>query len=55
MARRYEVLSAEIAELDAHLDRLVGQAAPELVALAGIGTENAAALSIVALKTTLRG
>jgi transposase len=48
VARRYEALSAEIAELDAHLDRLVAQAAPELVSLAGIGTENAATLLIVA-------
>jgi len=48
VARRYETLSKEIAELDAHLERLVGQAAPELVALAGIGTENAATLLIVA-------
>ncbi len=48
VARRYEALSAEIAELDAHLDRLVGQVAPELVTLAGIGTENAATLLIVA-------
>jgi transposase len=36
LARRYEALSAEIAALDAHLDRLVAQAAPELVSLAGI-------------------
>jgi transposase len=48
VARRYEVLSAEIAELDAHLDWLVAQAAPELVALAGIGTDNAATLLVVA-------
>ena len=48
VARRYEALSGEIAELDAHLDRLVGQVAPELVSLAGIGTENAATLLIVA-------
>jgi transposase len=48
VARRYEALSAEIVELDAHLDRLVAQAAPELVSLAGIGTENAATLLIVA-------
>ena len=39
VARRYEALSAEIAELDAHLDRLVAQVAPELVSLAGIGTD----------------
>jgi transposase len=48
VARRYEVLSAEIAELDAHLYRLVAQTAPELVTLTGIGTENAATLLIVA-------
>ncbi len=49
MARRYEALSAEIAELDARLDRLVAQAAPEeLVSLPGIGTDNAATLLIVA-------
>jgi len=48
VARRYEALSEEIAELDAHLDRLVGQAAPELVSLPGIGTDSAATLLIVA-------
>jgi transposase len=48
VARRYEALSAEIAELEAHLGRLVGQAAPELVALPGIGTDSAATLLIVA-------
>ena len=48
VARRYEGLSKEIAELEAHLDRLVAQAAPELVSLPGIGTDNAATLLIVA-------
>jgi transposase len=48
VARRYEALSEEIADLDAHLDRLVGQAAPELVSLAGIGTDSAATLLVVA-------
>jgi len=49
VARRYEALSAEIAELDAQLDRLVRQVAPEeLVALAGLGTDHAATLLIVA-------
>ena len=48
VARRYEALSEEIAELEAHLDRLVAQAAPELVSLPGIGTDNAATLLIVA-------
>lgn len=48
VARRYEALSEEIAQLDAQLDRLVAQAAPELVCLAGIGTDHAATLLIVA-------
>jgi transposase len=48
VARRYEALSEEIDELDAHLGRLVAEAAPELVSLPGIGTENAATLLIVA-------
>jgi transposase len=48
VARRYEALSEEIADLDVHLDRLVAQVAPELVALPGIGTDNAATLLIVA-------
>jgi transposase len=48
VARRYEALSKEIEELEAHLERLVGQVAPELVSLAGIGTDNAATLLIVA-------
>jgi transposase len=48
VARRHEALSKEIAELDAQLDRLVAQVAPELVSLPGIGTDHAAALLIVA-------
>jgi transposase len=49
VARRYEeALSEEIAELEAHLDRLVAQAAPELVSLPGIGTDSAATLLVVA-------
>jgi transposase len=48
VARRYKALSAEIAELDAQLARLVAQVAPELVSLAGIGTDHAATLLIVA-------
>ena len=47
MARRYEVLSEEIAQLDVHLDRLVGESAPELVSLPGIGTDHAATLLTV--------
>ena len=48
VARRYEALSAEIAEPGVHLDRLVAQVAPELVALPGIATDSAATLLIVA-------
>jgi transposase len=48
VARRYEALSAEITEPGVHLDRLVGQVAPELVALPGIATDSAATLLIVA-------
>src|SRR5215213_11155765 len=48
VARRYQQLSEEIAELDEQLDRLVADAAPELTALAGIGTDHAATLLIVA-------
>jgi hypothetical protein len=41
VARRYEALSEENSELDAHLDRLVAQAAPELWSLwwASVPTE----------------
>jgi transposase len=48
VARRYQQLSEEIAELDEHLDRLVADAAPELTALPGIGTDHAAKLLTVA-------
>jgi transposase len=48
VARRYEALSEEIADLDVHLDRLVAQVAPELLSLAGIGTDSATTLLIVA-------
>jgi transposase len=48
VARRHVVLSEEIAELDAQLDRLVAQAAPELLALPAVGTDHAATLLIVA-------
>jgi hypothetical protein len=43
VARRYQALSAEIAELDAQLDRLVRQVAPELVSLAGVKARTQAA------------
>jgi transposase len=49
VARRYETLWREIAQLDAQLDQLVAQVAPEeLVSLTGIGTNHAATLLIVA-------
>ena len=48
VARRHEALSAEISELEVHLARLVAQAAPELLSLVGIGTDNAGTRLIVA-------
>ena len=48
MARRYQQLSEEISELDEQLDRLVTEAAPELVAVEGVGTDTAASLLIAA-------
>ncbi len=48
VARRYRDLSEEIAALDAHIEALVGEAAPELVALDGVGPDTAAALLIAA-------
>jgi transposase len=48
LARRYRALSQEIAELDEQLDRLVAEAAPELISLPAIGTDHAATLLIVA-------
>ena len=41
-------LSVEVSELDAHLDRLVAEAAPELTSLPAIGTDHAATLLVVA-------
>jgi transposase len=48
VARRHEALSEEIAELDAQLDRLVAEAAPELLALPAVGTHHAATLLVLA-------
>jgi len=48
VARRYRALSVEVSELDAHLDRLVAEAAPELISLPAIGTDHAATLLVVA-------
>ena len=48
VARRHRVLSEEVAELDAHLGRLVAEAAPELLEVHGVGVETAATLLIAA-------
>jgi transposase len=48
VARRHQQLSEEIAELDEQLDRLVAEAAPDLVCLPAIGASHAATLLIVA-------
>src|SRR5919199_1092592 len=48
VARRYQRLSEEVAHLDEQLDRLVAEAAPELISLPAIGTDHAATLLIVA-------
>jgi transposase len=48
VARRYEALSEEIAALEAQLDRLVAEVAPELVRLPGVGTNHAATLLVLA-------
>jgi transposase len=48
VARRYEVLSEEITQLDVQVDRLVAESAPKLVSLPGIrGTDHAATLLTV--------
>lgn len=48
VARRYQRLSEEIADLDEQLARLVSEAVPELVAVEGVGTDTAASLLIAA-------
>lgn len=48
VARRHQSLSEEIAELDAQLERLVAQVAPELTGLLGVGTNHAATLLVLA-------
>jgi transposase len=48
VARRYHQLSEEISELDEQLDRLIAQAAPELLALESVSTDTAASLMITA-------
>jgi transposase len=46
VARRCRMLAEEISELDEQLDRLVAEAAPELLAVGGVGTDTAASLLI---------
>lgn len=48
VARRYQALSGEISELDAHIELLTREAAPELVALEGVGPDTAATLLVAA-------
>jgi transposase len=48
VARRHRALSEEIAELDAHLHRLVAEGAPGLISLPAIGTHHAATLLVLA-------
>ncbi len=46
VARRYQRLSEEISELNEQLDRLVAEAAPELLAVEDVSTDTAASLLI---------
>jgi transposase len=48
IAMRYRQLSAEIDALDQHLDQLVAEAAPALVAIKGVGTDIASTLMTIA-------
>ncbi len=48
VARRYRTLSDEIVELDAQLERLVAEAAPDMLALLGVSTDHAATLLVAA-------
>jgi transposase len=48
LAQRFRQLSAEIARLDVQLARLVAEAAPQLVARPGIGTQIAGQLLVTA-------
>jgi transposase len=48
LAGRYQALSAELAVLDAELDRLTNMAAPKLVTLVGVGSDSAGALLVAA-------
>jgi transposase len=46
LAHRYQALTAEIEDLDAHLAALVAQARPKLLAVHGVGPETAAQLLV---------
>jgi transposase len=46
VARRYQHLCEEIHELDEQLNRLVAEAAPELMAVDGVSTDTAASVLI---------
>ncbi|MGH3522423.1 MAG: IS110 family transposase [Mycobacterium sp.] len=46
LARRHQQLTDEIHDLDAHLRRLIGKAAPDLIAVKGLGPVTCAALLI---------
>jgi transposase len=48
LGERYQALDAELARVDAELDRLTTQAAPELRQLCGVGPEVAGALLVAA-------
>lgn len=48
LAIRYRQLSVEIDALDVHLEQLVSAAAPELLAVKGVGTDIAGALLVAA-------
>ena len=48
VGRRYRQLSEEISDLEEQIERLVKEAAPELVTLGGVGPDTAATLMIVA-------
>jgi hypothetical protein len=48
LARRWQLLDAEVGRLDGELDRLVAQAAPQLTALLEVGTDVAGALLVTA-------
>lgn len=48
VARRYQQLTEEIAELDTQLERLVAEMVPEMTARVGIGTHHATTLLTVA-------